>query len=66
MVTIPWDFKAENPCFDFCVGDSVSIHLVKNFLNKSKDVLEHCVPFDPSIVIGEFNLFKFKVIKNSF
>ena len=21
--TIPWDFKVENPCFIFCVGDYV-------------------------------------------
>ena len=31
IVTFPWDFKVENPCFNFCVGVYVGGHLATNF-----------------------------------
>ena len=48
--TIPWDFKVENPRFNFCVGENVGGQLATNFLNKSKDALENSASFDTSIV----------------
>ena len=34
--TIPWDFKLENPCFNFCVGENVGGQLATKFLHKYK------------------------------
>ena len=51
--TIPWDFKVENPCFYFCVGENVGGQLATNFLHTSKDAPEDCASFDSSMVIEE-------------
>ena len=42
IITFPWGFKVENPCFNFCVGVYVGGHLATNFLHKSKDLFIFC------------------------
>ena len=36
--TIPWDFKVENPYYNFCVGRNMSGQLATIFVLQSKDV----------------------------
>ena len=50
IIAYSLNFRAENPCFNFCVGESVGVHRCTKFLNESKDALGNCASFDTSIV----------------
>ena len=63
IVTFPLNYKAENPCFNFCVGVYVGGHLATNFLHQSTYAIQNENINGENLVPTMFSRFPFSKIR---